>query len=220
VAKSADWIKIKVEYETTNTSYRKIAEKYGVSFNTLKDRAKREEWAKAKEKTHHKIATTTLQKAVVKIADRNARILSITDKIADKIESAVDQLEDYIVTNRIKTKTITYDEDNKKPSKEVIVEEETKEIIKGIVDRQGLTYLTSALEKIQKGQRLSESIVSEYERHKMDIESKKLALLEMKSGNSDDAIKKSNERVMTIAELLNNPVEDRKIEDFEEDDES
>lgn len=88
------WVTIRTEYETSKTSYRKLAEKYGVSFNTLKDKAKREGWAKAKAETHHKIITKTLQKTVVKIAeresDRNARHISLYDKLLDKAEQVID----------------------------------------------------------------------------------------------------------------------------------
>jgi len=90
-----NWIKIRTEYETTSISYRKIAEKYGVSFNTLKDRAKREGWAKSKEETQRKITTATLQKTVVKIAeresDRNARHIALIDMILDKAEKVVSE---------------------------------------------------------------------------------------------------------------------------------
>jgi lambda repressor-like predicted transcriptional regulator len=173
-AKSADWIKIKTEYETTNTSYRKIAIKYGVSFNTLKGVAKRESWAKCKIETHHKIATRTLQKTVVKIADRNARILNISDKLTGKIEQAIDQLENYIVTNKVTTRTVTYDSETKKPSKEIIVEEEVKDIVSGIIDKQGLSLLTASLERIQKGQRLAEGTLSAMEQQQIDMNKHKV----------------------------------------------
>lgn len=40
-----DWAKIRNEYISTGISTRKLAEKYGVSANTLQARAKREKWA-------------------------------------------------------------------------------------------------------------------------------------------------------------------------------
>lgn len=41
---SADWTAIKAEYLNTQISTRKLAEKYGVSYPSLRDRAKREDW--------------------------------------------------------------------------------------------------------------------------------------------------------------------------------
>lgn len=181
---SVDWIKIRIEYETTNISYRKIADKYNVSFNTLKGRAKREEWSKSKEETHHKITTKTREKTVVKIADRNARFLKISDKLTDKIEQAIDQLENYIVTSVVKTKTITYDNETKKPSKEVVIEEEIKDIVSGIIDKQGLSLLTASLERIQKGQRLADGTLSEMEKQQVNMNKHKVkhdnAVLELR----------------------------------------
>lgn len=158
-----DWIKIKLDYESNNTSYRKIAKKYSVSFNTLQCVAKRDNWVKCKKETQDRITTKTRQKIVVKKADRNARILSLSDRLTDKIEQAIDQLDNYIVTSVVKTKTITYDNEIKKPSKEVIVEEEIKDIVNGIIDKHGLSLLASSLEKIQKGQRLAEGKLSAME---------------------------------------------------------
>ena len=92
--KHADWIVIRTDYETTGISQRKLAEKYSVSFNTLKDRANREGWAQAKKKTRNKIAIKTLQKTVVKIvnkeADFNLRHIELWEKILKKAERVVD----------------------------------------------------------------------------------------------------------------------------------
>ena len=43
-----NWDAIKQEYITTDIGRRTLAAKYDVSFNTLKDRAKREQWTEAK----------------------------------------------------------------------------------------------------------------------------------------------------------------------------
>ena len=40
----ADWKKIKTEYITTETSYRKLAQKYGLDQATIARRAKKEGW--------------------------------------------------------------------------------------------------------------------------------------------------------------------------------
>lgn len=67
-----DWPKIKNEYATANISYRKLAGKYGVAFQTLRDRAMRENWGAFRETQRHKIGTKTAQKTAEKISDRNA----------------------------------------------------------------------------------------------------------------------------------------------------
>ncbi|MEE3334245.1 MAG: helix-turn-helix domain-containing protein [Ruminococcus sp.] len=57
-----DWLKLKNEYINGNISYRKLAEKYDVSFNTLKDRAKKEKWFDERKKQHNEITTKSQQK--------------------------------------------------------------------------------------------------------------------------------------------------------------
>ena len=52
----ADWSKIKTEYITTDTSYRKLAEKYGVSASSLMQVAAREKWADEKKKQISKLS--------------------------------------------------------------------------------------------------------------------------------------------------------------------
>ena len=66
---AVDWLKIKTEYINGNISYRQLSEKYGISFNTLKDHAVGEEWAKAKREQHNRTTTQTQQKASEKISD-------------------------------------------------------------------------------------------------------------------------------------------------------
>lgn len=87
---SCDWTKIKTEYITdSKSSYRKIAEKYGVPFTTLKDRAKKEGWADLKIQTQHDIVTKTIDKDINKKVDRATRLLDVTDNVLSMIEATV-----------------------------------------------------------------------------------------------------------------------------------
>lgn len=56
------------------------------------------------------------------------------------------------------------------------------------------------------------------DKEKLDIERKKLQLIENKAGNNSEAIDLHNQRLNTLASLLNSPVPDRPISDFEEED--
>ena len=64
-----DWLAIRNDYINGGGSYRKLAEKYGVSFNTLKDIAVAEGWKSLKEEQHNKTTTKTQQKTEEKISD-------------------------------------------------------------------------------------------------------------------------------------------------------
>lgn len=97
---SCDWTQIKTEYITdSKSSYRKLAEKYGVPFTTLKDRAKREEWVKLKTQAQHDILTKSINSDVEKKVDRATRLMNVTDKLLAKIEESVEELSTKTVIN-------------------------------------------------------------------------------------------------------------------------
>ena len=66
---AVDWLKIKTEYINGGISYRKIAEKHGISFAVLKDRAVKEHWADERERHANRIRTATEQKTVEKVSE-------------------------------------------------------------------------------------------------------------------------------------------------------
>lgn len=66
---AVDWLAIKTEYINGGISYRKLAEKYGVPFPTLRDRAAREAWKEEKKEQRNKVVTNTSQKTIEKISD-------------------------------------------------------------------------------------------------------------------------------------------------------
>ena len=63
------WDKIKAEYIAGETSYRKLARKHGVSFNTLAGKARKECWADAKKQARDKATTVAIQKTANTIID-------------------------------------------------------------------------------------------------------------------------------------------------------
>ena len=86
-----DWRKIKKEYIAGGISYRKLAEKHGVSFNTLEKVARREGWCELRRQADEKAAT----KAVEAISTRNAKLDKAVDlalEAACKYLSAPGQL--------------------------------------------------------------------------------------------------------------------------------
>ena len=54
-----DWLKIKTEYITTDTSYRKLAQKYGVNYSVIGARARAEGWVEERTQFIHKTHTKT-----------------------------------------------------------------------------------------------------------------------------------------------------------------
>lgn len=152
-----NWTKIRNEYINGHISYRKLAEKHEIPFNTLKDRAVAEKWFDKRKEQHKKIETKTQQKTAEKLAELEAnRILRISkaaDKLLEKIEEATEQLDQFIVTSRIKQKEIEYVHEKAgygKVQKETVKEGEKKQVIKADhLDRMGLKQLTSALKDLR-----------------------------------------------------------------------
>ena len=80
-----DWKRIKAEYIAGDTSYRKLAEKYGVSFNTLKTRAKEEQWYELRQQKDHKTTTKMVESISTKEAKKAVDIIDVADKLLLKI---------------------------------------------------------------------------------------------------------------------------------------
>ena len=99
-----DWKQIKSEYIAGGTSYRKLAEKYSVSFSTLKEIARREKWTDLKEKAQHKADTKFADMVGEKQAVRSAKIIDVADKLLDKISEAIDNM-DVLGTQSLKNLT-------------------------------------------------------------------------------------------------------------------
>lgn len=92
-----DWHKLKAEYIAGGTSYRKLAEKYGVPFSNLKNVAIKERWADLREQAKN----VTETKLVEQIGKKNARIddkfFNLVDKLLDKAESVIDDMPEWSV---------------------------------------------------------------------------------------------------------------------------
>ena len=88
-----DWKAIKTEYITGNISYRKLAEKHGISFSTLRHRAIEEQWYKQKEQNCNRVVTRSIEKVVERestnLAKTDEKYFRILDKLFDKAEELV-----------------------------------------------------------------------------------------------------------------------------------
>ena len=146
----ADWQSIKTEYITTDTSYRKLADKYGLSESYISNKAGAEGWVALRRQHRDKTVTKTLNRISTRQADKMARIDQLSDKLLDKLEQAIEELNVQLLKQVEKTKEIEYNDDcSGKPTKEVVRQEEklVKDIT--IVDRQGLKQITAALRDIK-----------------------------------------------------------------------
>lgn len=147
----ADWQAIKTEYITTDTSYRKLAQKHGVSYQAICHRSKDEGWIAQREQHMNKTVSKAIDKISSKKADEMARIDDLADKLLEKLEQAITELDLQLYKHTDKTKVIEYNNDLRpdKPTKETIHEEEKLLEAKSIVDRQGLKQIASALKDLK-----------------------------------------------------------------------
>lgn len=77
---AVDWLAIRNDYINGGGSYRKLAEKYGVKFASLRACAKREDWPKLREEQQHKISTKAAQETQNKIAG------ALSDEASKKVK--------------------------------------------------------------------------------------------------------------------------------------
>lgn len=87
-----DWQAIKTEYITTDTSYRKLSKKYGVSSQAICARSKAEGWIAARERHLNETLSKTVEKISNEKAKRAAKVLSVADKLLNKIDAAADAM--------------------------------------------------------------------------------------------------------------------------------
>ena len=166
----ADWQSIKTEYITTDTSYRKLAQKYGVSYVQIGNVGKQENWVELRRQHLDKTFTKTVDKISNKKADKMARIDDLADKLLEKLEQAITELDMQLYKHTDKTKVIEYDYElvPGKPTKETVHEEEKLLEVKSIVDRQGLKQIASALKDIKEVKMLRSELDKQEQEARID----------------------------------------------------
>jgi hypothetical protein len=79
-----DWRRVKADYIAGGTSYRKLADKYGVSFNTLKKRATEEQWYELRQQKDHNVTTRIVNVVSEKEIQKAVDIIDVADKLLVK----------------------------------------------------------------------------------------------------------------------------------------
>jgi hypothetical protein len=171
---SVDWESVKAEYIAGGTSYRKLAEKYNVTLAVLRSVAQREGWVKLRTQTEHKANTEIVRsvgkKKAKKTVDKLKRVSDLTDKLLDKIEQAIEELDIQLYKHVVKEKVIEYNNELRpdKPTKETIHEDEKVIEVKTIVDRSGLKAIASSLRDIKEIQMLKSELDEQEQEARID----------------------------------------------------
>ena len=89
----ADWSKIKTEYITTDTSYRKLADKYGIDQATISRKAKKEDWVSKRQQHVSRMQAKVQQAVEGRKVDRAAKLLDVSDMLLQKVRERVEALD-------------------------------------------------------------------------------------------------------------------------------
>lgn len=207
------WVEIEHEYVTDikkkPCTLEGLSKKYNIPFSTIMEKSAEGKWSEKRRKYIENTKKKALEKSSDADADRIVRLLSIADKAAEKAEQALGELEQYVVKDKKKVRTVEYKDNTAigKPTKEVIDETEHINIADGPVDRLGLSQVTAALKNIKEIYSLPVDL--EDKRYKAEFDKKRA---EVKDDTGEEILK----NMQTIADILKNPVANRRIEDFEE----
>ena len=178
--KKPNWDKIRIEYETTKISLRKLAEKHGISFSTLKSHAVPERWADTRHDVQQEIATKTQRKTkdklIDKIAEANALHFELNQKLLSIAKSALDDTDQFykhIVKLRQGLGAGEFSE------------EITTEKLEAI-NSKALLNIAAVVEKASQEQRKILGIVDEKDKQKLEIERQRLEIEKSKADIGSD----------------------------------
>lgn len=150
---AVNWTKLRTEYVNGHISYAKLAEKYDVPLNTIKEKGTKEKWVEKKKKQHAIIQQKTNQKTAEKIAEKEsdlaANINKAANELLNKLNIAIAQTDLYI--ERTKTRVPKKVRD-KKTGEEYTAWQEEESIRlsqKDGINVSSLKQLTSALKDLQ-----------------------------------------------------------------------
>jgi Glu-tRNA(Gln) amidotransferase subunit E-like FAD-binding protein len=88
-----DWNKLKAEYIAGGTSYRKLADKYGIDRNAVQRVAKREKWCELKSQAKAKSDAKMVNAIANDISKKSVKIDDVADKLLDKISDLLENFE-------------------------------------------------------------------------------------------------------------------------------
>jgi hypothetical protein len=93
------------EYVTGNESLTSLAEKHGISLQQVKNRSAKEKWSKQREAYRDAKTVKEIQATAENEIDRYKRMLSVTDKLLQKIEEQIDNFDGEISPSMYKQYT-------------------------------------------------------------------------------------------------------------------
>ena len=90
MGKRTGWTKIRHAYVCGDMSYRELAAKFGVSFKTLQEVAKKEEWVKKRRQFRDEVGAQAYTRARDEAVDELGRIRSAADRLGRKLDEIME----------------------------------------------------------------------------------------------------------------------------------
>ena len=174
-----DWNLIMTDYVTnSDSSLRKTAEKYGIRFTTVKDKAKADSWFATKQEYQKKMRTKAATKVVTQKANELAGLVTASDHIEKAILKALDDpnyFNKHLVSRNLNEEEDTLSILNTKAMKDMMrVIKDVEDVKRSILD----------IKRSDAAERLA------IERERLELEKERIALERernaLRSGNMDD----------------------------------
>ena len=89
--KHIDWAAIQAEYIGGNIGQKRLAEKYGVAFGSLRRKAKAEGWYQLKQSAIHEAGIKAAQKTADIAAENAVRAQRIKTRLLEKLENLMEE---------------------------------------------------------------------------------------------------------------------------------
>ena len=142
-----EWEQIKAEYITTDISYRKLAEKYGMAYGRLQTRGFNEGWQEEREAYKKTLFKKSIDLICDEQAERIARAVRIGDKMLEKVEESLEEIDMMLCRSTKSQRYIGKDDDGFSCETTKTSEDYTKK--KVAIDRAGLKQLSAVLRDLR-----------------------------------------------------------------------
>ena len=142
-----EWEEIKTQYVTTDISYRKLAQKYGMAYGRLQTRGFNEKWQEEREAYKENLFKKSVDLICDEQAHRIARAIRIGDRMLEKVEESLNEIDMILCKTTTTKKTVANDEEEWLCEKTVSSEDYSMK--KVAIDRAGLKQLSAVLKDLR-----------------------------------------------------------------------
>ena len=143
-----EWEQIKTEYVTTDISYRKLADKYGMAYGRLQTRGFNDGWQEAREEYKKNLFKKSVDLICDEQAQQIARALRIGNTMLEKIEESLAEIDMVMCRTTTSKKTMEKDDEGKGICEKTVSTEDYT-MKKVAIDRAGLKQLSAVLRDLR-----------------------------------------------------------------------